>query len=238
MSMKTLLIADASDSFLSAVSQVCSEKYQVFCAKTGQEALQQLSAVHPELLVINLSLPYFDGLYVLHHTTYKPPVILALTTSYNPYAFFSAKEAGAGYVLLQPCEPKCVFKHLEELAQLAAKPASILDPQAVVGSYLLRLSMAPHRIGFTQLRVGIPLFAQDSSQVLKKELYTAIAAVCGNDNTDQVEHSIRQSIRQAWETGDQSIWKVLFPKHKKWPSNKEFIARMAQLLIQEMNAQK
>ena len=85
--------------------------------------------------------------------------------------------------------------------------------------------------GTKYLLIGIPLFAKDLNQRMIKELYPAIAQLCGNHSVDQVEHAIRDAIRQAWNTRDESVWRAYFPRGgchtEKCPTSKLFISRLA-----------
>ena len=171
--------------------------------------------------------------YVLRNAAFKPPVILVLTTIATNYILQAAKEAGAGYVVMLPCTVQCVVNHLNDMVRLASAPVSRIDPQAVTEIHLHRLGLQPHRVGFAQLRAGIPMFAQDEGQLMKKELYPAIAALYGNSNPEQVERTIREAIKEAWACRDEAIWKEYFPNWEKAPTNKAFIAVLAQKLRQE-----
>ena len=105
-----------------------------------------------------------------------------------------------------------------------------MDPRSVTAGHLTRLEFEAEHDGFAQLRVGIPMFAQDPSLRLGKELYPTIASICGSLSATTVEHTIRTAIENAWRQGNREIWNEFFPGCEKCPSNKKFIARMAQLI--------
>lgn len=236
--MVKLLIAEAGEAFSTALADTLSSRYQISRCSSGEETLCILEREEPDILVINLALPHGDGLYVLRNMVHRPPLILALTTVATDYILQATKDAGAEYVIMLPCTVKCVVKHLDEMQALAKQGGRQRDPQRITEAYLNELGLASHRSGFTQLRVGVPLFAQDERQLMKKELYPAIAKLCGNDNPEQVEHTIRESIKEAWENRGrnqkEAIWKEYFPGKEKAPSNKAFIAVLAQKLRQQM----
>lgn len=228
--MQKLLIAETATVFSAALADALSDLFQIRCCQTGTEALQLLETLRPDALIIDTALPYMDGLTVLHTTTHRPSMILALTTATTAYALQMLKNAGADYTVSLPCTVQCVVSHMRQLAGIAMSPVQVSDPQDITQTQLLRLGLPPHRAGFAQLRVGIPLFAQDEHQLLKKELYQAIAELCGNDNTEQVERAIRQVIKEAWQHRDKAVWEEYFPGSEKAPSNKKFIAVLAQQL--------
>lgn len=95
---------------------------------------------------------------------------------------------------------------------------------------LHELGISVHRHGYQQLRIGIPHFAHDSTQALAKELYPYISDQLGFTGGCAVERSIRGVISDAWKQRDPDVWDRYFPKYQNHPSNKEFIATLAERL--------
>ena len=95
---------------------------------------------------------------------------------------------------------------------------------------LHELGLPVHRLGYKQLCVAIPLFSENGMLSLTKELYPFIAQQFGCADWRSVEHTIRLAIMYAWENGDRSLWEAYFPYCKKPPSNKQFIATIAEYL--------
>ena len=87
----------------------------------------------------------------------------------------------------------------------------------------------PHTEGFLYLKIAIPLFHQDQSQLLCKEIYGAIVQIYSLSGWKLVERSIRSAIHAAWEL-DADAFQTLFPGSTEPPTNKAFISRIAQLL--------
>ena len=85
--------------------------------------------------------------------------------------------------------------------------------------------------GFHDLRLGIPLFAQDTSMPMGKAFYPAVAALRGRENWQQVEKAIRDAKRIAYGCRDDALWRRYFPDTSRCPRNREFIARLAEFLI-------
>ena len=95
---------------------------------------------------------------------------------------------------------------------------------------LHELGIPIHRIGYKQLCIAIVRFAGNDSQSLTKELYPFIAAQYGYADWHPVEHSIRLVILHAWENRDPGVWYRYFPGLCRQPSNKQFIATIAEFL--------
>lgn len=237
--MKHILIVDASDTFRSVLTYQLCKEYRVTACADGETALRLLTEHHPDILVLELGLPGKDGLDVLRDAGFfAPRIILATTLFYNPYVQQAAKDLGVGYIMRKPCRTDAIAARIADMVRRAALPQPPdRDPQSIVADHLLRLGFAPGLDGYQQLRIGIPLFAQDPAQRLGKELYPAIAELFGIRDGQAVERSIRAAITKAWETGNRDIWAEYFHldsgSKKECPVNKDFIARMAKILEEE-----
>ena len=103
------------------------------------------------------------------------------------------------------------------------------DQQELTICMLHELCFAVHRSGYKQLCVAIPRYAQNNIQSVTKSLYPYVAAHFDTD-WQAVEHSIRFAVHCAWNQRDPEVWDRYFPHSKKAPSNKEFIATLAERL--------
>lgn len=95
-------------------------------------------------------------------------------------------------------------------------------------SILYELRFGVHRLGYRQLLLLIPCYAMDSSQSLSKELYPYVAEEFGYVSWKPVEHAVRVAILDAWERRNPEAWEKYFPEGKKVPSNKKFLATIAE----------
>lgn len=93
---------------------------------------------------------------------------------------------------------------------------------------LRQLNVPMYLSGYRCLCVAIHLFARDISQSMCSELYPAVAKALGYVDWRPVEFAIRRVILSAWEHRDPEIWNVYFPGAAKAPTNKQFIATLAQ----------
>ncbi len=93
---------------------------------------------------------------------------------------------------------------------------------------LRELQFGIHRLGYKQLLLLIPNYALDDSQSLSKELYPYVAERFGYISWHPVEHAVRVAILDAWERRGPEVWEKYFPGVKKVPSNKQFIAAIAE----------
>lgn len=92
------------------------------------------------------------------------------------------------------------------------------------------LGIPVHRIGYKQLCLAITCFSEDDTQSLTKELYPYIAKQFGCADWRPVERSIRLAIFHAWSSRDPDLWNEYFSCSTKPPTNKQFIATVAEML--------
>lgn len=223
--MRKMLIADSSRTTAEALANYFCKKYETAICTDGETALKMLGSFAPDILIVNLSLPGIDGITLLQKTVCRPGVIMAILDYPAEYAYMPLMELGVGAIMLKPFAGSAVASHLAAL-----EAQQNMGPVSRATGYLRTLGIASHLDGYQQLRVGIPLFAQDPSQRVCKELYANIATVCGNRTTKQVERSMRSAIKTAWKRRDDAVWDQYFPETDSCPTNKAFISRLAEKL--------
>lgn len=107
---------------------------------------------------------------------------------------------------------------------------TVASRQTQTRNMLHELGVSVHLIGYKELCVAIPLFAQNSLQCVTKELYPDVARYMGLPGRYGIERSIRKAISDAWDKRDAAIWEIYFPHLETAPSNKLFIATLAERL--------
>lgn len=234
--MKKLLIAQAMEEFRAALTKIFDGKYQISTCADGNTALELIRTQKPDILILDLMLPQLDGITLLRRVGPDvPPVILATTRLASAYVLQTAKDMGIGYLMIQPCSATAVEERVADMLwRQRFSSTNQADPQVITASYLLELGIARNLDGFDQLRIAVPLFAQDMHQSLCKELYPTVAMLWGSGDGRKVERSMRKAIHTAWELRDDKVWsKYLRPNalgEIPRPSNKVFMSRLADKL--------
>lgn len=95
---------------------------------------------------------------------------------------------------------------------------------------LHELNLPRHRLGYQYLVVAIPYFAKDRTQSLRKDLYLYLESQFQHSDWKSIDCSIRDVIADAWDSREPQVWKQYFPSFTKAPSNKQFIAALAERL--------
>ena len=222
--MKTVLIAASNEVLLNSLTEALQKIYAVHTCSRGDKVAALLDTLETDALILDLALPYLDGLSVLQKASHKPRHILALTRVESNYVIQSCEKAGISYVMTLPCRAAAVAERLQDMMEFSE------SPEQITCRHLDKLGLNELRRGYQQLAVGVPMFRKDQQQTLQKELYPAIAKACGCETAEQVESAIRAVIRSAWETRDAGVWEGYFPKTDKAPSNRKFLNALSKRL--------
>ena len=231
--MQKLLIADSSDIFIGALKTVLQSQFEIITCSNGQDLPALLVQHRPDILVLNLMLPYKDGITVLKETPYHPPIILAIANHMSAYIEQSVTALGVDYTMITP-SVDTVVSRLQDFIHQYSIPADTVDLHSKVVHHLHLLGIPTHLDGYRQLCVALPEYINNPEQRLTKELYPAVAALCHCGDRRSVEHSIRKAIHCAWLRRDNAVWRKYFPAGSNniisCPTNKEFICRLAEVL--------
>lgn len=231
-----LLIADGNEDFRLALAEALRGAYYVRSCRDGKEALELLHSFSPDVFVLDLMLPELDGISLLQTavTSGIRPMVLATTRFLNDYVLDSVDLLGVGYLMVKPCDVRATVARIHDLSQKLRQPlVSQPDPRTHVSNLLLSLGIPTKLRGYTYLREAVLLMAKDPKQSITKELYPAVAALCGCEST-HVERSIRSAIATAWKHRDDRIWQLYFQPGAGGslprPTNAAFISRLADSL--------
>lgn len=234
--MLKLLIADAAEDFRTALADAAKGMYIVKTCDDGPSALEAARAFAPDLLILDLMIPGMDGLSLVQMITQirGKPLVLATTRFLSDYVMESAGRIGIDYMVVKPCNIQSLVSRLADLVDsrnpgVQARP----DPRVTVANLLLSMGFVTNNKGYVYLREAIPIYAEDPQQAVTKELYPAVAKLCGG-SVEQVERAMRTAIQRAWQRRDDQIWRLYFAPlpdgSVRKPSNSEFISRMAELM--------
>ena len=243
MEKRKVLIADASDSFCMALTEVLQGMYQVRACRDGNEALEILQSFRADILILDLMLSGQDGITLLQKLGKSElrPMVLATTRYVSNYILDAAERLGIGYMMVKPCDIDAVAARLADMTQRMKMPVFAgPDPRTQVSNMLIGLRFSTKLRGYGYLREAVLLMARDTSQSITKELYPAVAERC-EATPVQVERSIRSAVQHAWLRREGNLWQSYFPMDRggaERPSNGVLISCLADrlLLSQEQQA--
>ena len=113
--MKRVLVVDGSEERRIYLQRELEKRYEVHICARGDQAVQLIEELRPDALIINLALPYLDGMTVLRQLKHRPPAILALTNLISNRIIEDAAALGVQDMLIYPCSIKTIAAHLEAL---------------------------------------------------------------------------------------------------------------------------
>lgn len=237
MDARKLLIAEGTEEFRCALADALQGAYHVRVCKEGKEALDMLRTFRPDILILDLMIPGLDGISLLQSAAAAGicPMVLATTKFISDYISESIDKLGVEYLMVKPCDIRSTVARVADLSQRIRQPIVTLpEPRSYVSNLLVSLGIPTKLRGYTYLREAILLVSKNTGQSITKELYPAVAAICG-DRGKNIERSIRTAIEKAWTNRDDRIWQLYFPPGPEGiisrPSNSEFIHRLADSVL-------
>jgi phosphate regulon transcriptional regulator PhoB len=128
MASRVLIVEDEPDIRDLLAFHLERDGYQVTRATTGSEALRQVRATPPDLVILDLMLPEMDGLEVCRRlrtdgATAGLPVIM-LTAKGDEVDRVVGLEIGADDYIVKPFSPKEVLARVRAVLRRARPPAS------------------------------------------------------------------------------------------------------------------
>lgn len=223
-----ILLADHSEAWCDALEDQLSSDYTVLRCADGAEVIPMLTEHRPDLLVLDLELPHVDGLTLLQmiRASGMPVRILMAGYLFSDYTLGILRECAISHMVRKPCTVCSAMTQIYQMLHYEKDRDNTADPAPV----LLFLGLRPNLSGYECVRVGIRLMRENPDQQITKELYPAIARICGG-TSERVERAMRNVIRDAWLRRDDRNWMAFFPPDRQGripqPSNGEFITRIA-----------
>ena len=234
-------------------------------AYNGQECLNLLQNVEPDVLILDIIMPHLDGLAVLQKIREKQkdraPSVIMLTAFGQEEVTKKAVELGASYFILKPFDMDHLGSTIRLVSGQSTGMANIIQPSsqitstyrsvhlenkpknldASITSIIHEIGVPAHIKGYLYLREAISMVYNDIELLgsITKVLYPDIAKKF-NTTASRVERAIRHAIEVAWSRGNiesiSSLFGYTVSMSKAKPTNSEFIAMVADKLRLEHKA--
>jgi len=131
MSSRVLIVEDEPDIRELVVHHLKREGYLVSAASSGEEALRQVQAAPPDLVLLDLMLPAMDGLEVCRRLRQDPATvslpIVMLTAKGDEVDRVLGLEIGADDYIVKPFSPKELLARVRAVLR-RSRPASGAAP--------------------------------------------------------------------------------------------------------------
>ena len=250
MQKMRVLIVDDNREFVGLLREYLEKQDDIEVAGVaynGVEALEAISVTEPDVVVLDIIMPYLDGIGVLERLDkldqVKRPKVVMLTAFGQESITHRVLELGADYYILKPFDLSILTERLRQLfaSGAAATPRmpTVRDKEkgqdTKVTSMMHELGIPAHIKGYLYLRDAIIMVVDrvDLLSKITKELYPSIAQKYVT-TPSRVERAIRHAIEVAWDRGNMDFIQRVFghtiSQEKGKPTNSEFIAMVADRL--------
>lgn len=229
-------------------------------AYDGVEALQLISQSKPQVLILDITMPYLDGIGVLERVgemDHKPMVIV-LTAFEQETMIQRLISLGATYYMVKPFDANTLFERIrqfvlgkqvhfssgrvqEERAHYQSashghfsREKSVNELELEVSRLFHEMGIPAHFRGYAYLRDAIIIAAKEVEVLgnITKNLYPRIAEKY-NSTSSGVESAIRHTIEIGWERGNSNFIEEFFGfenQKGRFPTTAAFIAKIADKL--------
>lgn len=238
----TILIADDNEDFaLTLVKYLEKEEDMevIGIAKNGKEACDMVTNTQPDVLLLDVIMPYLDGIGVLEYINSsgidKKPMCIMLSAVGQAKITQTAISLGAEYYVVKPFDIEILVKRIKEIKNYKPTTAQncysnkdreykmpyidISDSnkkneealEALVTNLIHELGVPAHIKGYQYLREAILMVIKDIDIInqITKQLYPAIASKY-RTTPSRVERAIRHAIEVAWARGEQGTVESIF----------------------------
>ncbi len=245
MNTTKILIADETMAARTTLrEELKSHGYtNIYEASNGEEALAMISAISPDIVIIDLLLSKLDGIGVIRQAkkdlNEDAPIFIVTSIVSNHNMLLEANNAGALMCMIKPVNTENLVYYIENLLvnysdDLGNIPEdnSSRNLEEQVTKIIHQIGVPAHIKGYQYLRTAIILTVNDSDIInsVTKILYPTIAKKY-QTTTSRVERAIRHAIEVAWDRGDVEVLNSYFGYtiqiNRGKPTNSEFIAMIA-----------
>ena len=236
----SVLIADDNQDFAYTLSNYINDQEDmevIGIAKDGNEAVNLISTIKPEIVLLDVIMPHLDGLGVLEKLSKNAnpdqPTIIMLSAVGQDKITQRAISLGAEYYVVKPFDIELLIKRIREIKFYKPEPQKDtfvtrdskkmyidVDPakvgsdqnlEALVTNLIHEVGVPAHIKGYQYLREAIMMVIKDIDVInqITKSLYPQIASKF-NTTPSRVERAIRHAIEVAWGRGDQKTVEKIF----------------------------
>ena len=227
----SILIADDNNDFaMTLVNYLEKEENMevIGIAKDGKEACDMIANTEPDVVLLDVIMPYMDGLGVLEEMATKEmkkrPIFIMLSAVGQSKITQQAISLGAEYYVVKPFDIELLIKRIRDIKYYQPAPSqtcfvnreikvpyiAIPDAtkkhednlEALVTNIIHELGVPAHIKGYQYLREAIMMVINDIDIInqITKQLYPDIAEKY-RTTPSRVERAIRHAIEVAWSRG-------------------------------------
>ena len=238
----TVLIADDNQEFSMTLATYLKNKDDMDVigrAKDGNEALDMIPSLMPDVVLLDVIMPHLDGIGVLEKLNMikmnKRPICIMLSAVGQDKITRKAVELGAEYYVVKPFDIELLITRIRELKnykptqnnnfisrdipapkqqyiEISRGPEKKEENlEALVTNVIHEVGVPAHIKGYQYLREAIIMVVNDIDVInqITKSLYPKIAGKFST-TPSRVERAIRHAIEVAWGRGQQDVVENIF----------------------------
>ena len=213
-------------------------------AHDREQALEQIKTLQPDVVLLDVTMPYLDGIGVLERLDtlklVKRPRIIVITAFGTDRLILRLQALNPEYFMVKPFRLQVLVERIRQFSgeqkhHPVAEQAAAVDPSVScrrkVTQLLHEMGVPSHFKGFSYLREAALMCAEDGyfGGGLTKEMYPALAERYGTTSSG-VEAAIRNAVHFAWENGNTEFIRRLCgsTQSDKVPTNSLIIAKLSE----------
>ena len=237
----SILIADDNAEFCKSLAGYIEKQEElevIGIAKDGLEAVEMITNVEPDVVLLDVIMPHLDGLGVLEkiNELSKKPVSVMLSAVGQEKITQKAIGLGAQYYVVKPFDIELLIRRIKELIYYKGSKTNTFvsreqrqqyieiegsekneeNLEAQVTNIIHEVGVPAHIKGYQYLREAIIMVVKDIDVInqITKSLYPQIAKKF-ETTPSRVERAIRHAIEVAWGRGQQEAVENIFGINKK-----------------------
>lgn len=210
----------------------------------GNSLLNALRVTQTDVLLLDLVMPFYDGMKVIDELKSKkekycqPTKIIVMTQFTSNYITNKLNQYSVDYILMKPIDlgsfHKLIVGMLEKEKNFQ-EDEMVIDLDIEITNVLHEVGVPAHIKGYLYLREAITMVYNNMELLgsVTKILYPEVAEKF-NTTPSRVERAVRHAIEIAWIRGNveaiSEIFSYTISYNKSKPTNSEFIAMIADRL--------
>lgn len=225
-------------------------------AYDGIEALQLVEESKPNVMILDITMPYLDGIGVLEKLAEfdNSPIVIILTAFEQEAMIQRLITMGAAYYVVKPFDASALIERIRQFAS-KRQPSPLKTNKATeesgvykadrheknnsqleleVSKLFHEMGIPAHFRGYAYLRDAIVMASKEVEVLgnITKNLYPRIAEKY-RSSASGVESAIRHTIEIGWERGNSEFIRDFFGSENgknRFPTTASFIAKVADKL--------
>lgn len=245
-----IMVADEGQDRIDAFKEYFKnqEDVQIISTHTdGTSLLNALRVTETDVLLVDLFMPYCDGMKVIEELRTKkdryiqPKRIVAMTQFTSNFITSKLSQLNVDYVIMKPINMDNFYQLVVGLTQMEERlpknqyEFDNIDLDSEITDILHEVGVPAHIKGYLYLREAITMVYNNVELLgsITKTLYPEIAHRYYT-TASRVERAIRHAIEVAWVRGNveaiSDIFSYTISYNKSKPTNSEFVAMISDRL--------